>query len=225
MAPVGEAKADWEIICLLAEAMGQGAHFSYASAEAIWEEIRRVWKAGAGISYARLESGGLQWPCLSEDHPGTPLLHTTRFPHGERAALRAIDYRPTDERPSADFPFLLITGRNLYQFNAGTMTARTKNSILRPSDMLDIHPDDARRLSLADGDLVQVASRHGDARLPTRLTPTLRPGEVFATFHTAEIFLNRVTSPQRDRYTETPEYKVTAVRLEAAGRPAGPPRG
>src|SRR3990170_3042125 len=195
MEPVGASKPDWEIVCLLAEAMGQGARFSYASAEAIWEEIREVWKAGAGISYARLESGGLQWPCVSEDHPGTPLLHATRFPHGERAALRAIDYRPTDERVSDDFPFLLITGRNLYQFNAGTMTARTKNTILRASDTLDIHPEDARRLNLADGDLVRVASRHGDARLPARLTSALRPGEVFATFHTAEIFLNRVTSP------------------------------
>jgi formate dehydrogenase major subunit len=223
--PIGDSRPDWEIICLLAAAMGHAAHFSYASAEAVWEEVRKVWKPGAGISYARLESGGLQWPCTAEDHPGTALLHTTRFPHGDRAALRAIDYRPTDERTSADFPFLLITGRNLYQFNAGTMTARTKNSLLRPSDTLDIHPDDARRVGLRDGDQVRVASRHGDARLPARLTSALRPGEVFATFHTAEIFLNRVTGPLRDRYTETPEFKVTAVRLEAENRVASSPHG
>jgi formate dehydrogenase major subunit len=223
--PIGDSRPDWEIICLLAAAMGHAAHFSYASAEAVWEEVRKVWKPGAGISYARLESGGLQWPCTAEDHPGTALLHTTRFPHGDRAALRAIDYRPTDEHTSADFPFLLITGRNLYQFNAGTMTARTKNSLLRPSDTLDIHPDDARRVGLRDGDQVRVASRHGDARLPARLTSALRPGEVFATFHTAEIFLNRVTGPLRDRYTETPEFKVTAVRLEAENRVASSPHG
>jgi formate dehydrogenase major subunit len=223
--PVGDSKPDWEIICLVAGAMGHDVHFSYPSAEAIWEEVRKVWKPGAGISYARLESGGLQWPCTSEDHPGTPLLHATRFPHGERAALRAIDYRPTDERTSAQFPFLLITGRNLYQFNAGTMTGRTKNSRIRPTDTLDIHPDDARRIGVENGDSVHVASRHGEARLPARLTSAVRPGEVFATFHTAEIFLNRVTGPLRDRYTETPEYKVTAVRLRAESRAATPPRG
>ena len=223
--PVGSSKPDWEIISLLAAAMGQGARFSYDSAGAIWEEVRKVWKAGAGISYARLESGGLQWPCPAEDHPGTSLLHTTRFAQADRAALRAIDYRPTDERTSAEFPFLLITGRNLYQFNAGTMTARTKNSLIRPSDTLDIHPDDARRIGVADGDEVRVASRHGDARLPVRVTSALRRGEVFATFHTAEIFLNRVTGPLRDRYTETPEFKVTAVRLGAASGAAAPPHG
>ncbi len=224
MPPVGAAKPDWEIICLLAAAMGKGAHFSYASAEEIWEEVRRVWKAGAGISYARLEGGGLQWPCPTDDHPGTPLLHATRFPHGERATLRPIEYRPTGERVSDDFPFLLITGRNLYQFNAGTMTARTKNTALRPSDTLDIHPDDARRLGLQEGQRVRVASRYGEARLPARLTAAVKPGEVFATFHTAELFLNRVTGPIRDRYTETPEYKVTAVRLEPEGHGAAPPR-
>jgi len=92
-------------------------------------------------------------------------------------------------------------------------------------DDIRAFPEDARRLSVEDGQLVRVASRHGDAHLPARLTPALRPGEVFATFHTAEIFLNRVTSPQRDRYTETPEYKVTAVRLKAEGRPAASPPG
>jgi formate dehydrogenase major subunit len=221
--PVGESKADWEIICLVADAMGKGAHFRYASAEEIWEEIRRVWPAGAGISYGRLESGGLQWPCPSEDHPGTIRLHAGRFPHGERTALRPIEYHPTGERPSDAFPVLLVTGRNLYQFNAGTMTARTRNLLIRPSDTLDLHPDDAQRLGIADGAPVRVVSRYGEARLPCRVTPAVKRGEAFATFHTAEIFLNRVTSPYRDAYTHTPEYKVTAVRVEADHAGAPPP--
>jgi formate dehydrogenase major subunit len=223
--PVGGSKPDWEIICLVAEAMGNGARFSYASAEDIWEEIRSVWPAGAGISYARMESGGLQWPCPSEDHPGTPRLHTTRFPHGARAGLRPIGYQPTGERPSDDFPLVLVTGRSLYQFNAGTMTARTRNILIRPSDTLDIHPDDARALGVADGAPVRVISRYGEARLPCRVTRVVKPGEVFATFHTAEIFLNRVTGPRRDPYTRTPEYKVTAVRVEPEARAAAAPRG
>ncbi|MDQ7842263.1 MAG: formate dehydrogenase subunit alpha [Armatimonadota bacterium] len=214
--PVGQSRPDWQILCAVAAAMGKGEHFAFRSAEEIWNEIRRVWPAGAGISFARLEQGGLQWPCPSEDHPGTPLLHGRGFPIGARATLRRIAYRPTPEAPSAEFPFVLITGRNLYQFNAGTMTARTANSELRPSDVLDLHPEDARALGLRDGERAAVRSRYGAAVLPVRLTTAVGPGVVFATFHTAEIFLNRVTGPHRDPQTATPEYKVTAVQIAKA---------
>jgi formate dehydrogenase major subunit len=91
--PAGDSLPDWEIVCRLARQMGHGDAFAFGSPEGVWEEIRRVWKAGAGISYARLESGGLQWPCPSEDHPGTALLHAEQFPLGPRAELRRIEYR------------------------------------------------------------------------------------------------------------------------------------
>src|SRR6185437_11154729 len=107
-----------------------------------------VWPAGRGITYQRLEDGGLQWPCPEEDHPGTEVLHAESFPIGKKAALRRIPYRPTKEVPSEEFPFLLMTGRTLYQFNAGTMTMRTANSELRATDLLDISPQDAGRLQL-----------------------------------------------------------------------------
>src|SRR6266511_2675445 len=123
----GEAKADWEIICELARAMGKGEFFDFHSPEQIWEEIRSVWKAGHGISYARLENGGLQWPCPTEDHPGTTVLHTKSFSRGARAPLKQIEFAASDETESPEYPFLLITGRTLYQFNAGTMTMRTPN--------------------------------------------------------------------------------------------------
>jgi formate dehydrogenase major subunit len=216
IAPLGDARADWEIICLVARAMGRADAFAFDSPAEIWEEVRRVWKAGAGISYARLEGGGLQWPCPTEDHPGTTLLHTDRFTVGQRAALRRIDFAPSPEVPSDDFPFVLVTGRTLYQFNAGTMTGRTKNALIRPSDVLDISPDDARRLGLREGARVRIRSRHGEAILPVHLTPAVKQGEVFATFHTPEIFLNRVTGPHRDTQTDTPEYKVTAIHIEQA---------
>lgn len=212
--PVGQSKPDWEIICALAKAMGKSQFFSYHSAEEIWNEIRAVWPAGRGITYPRLDDGGLQWPCPAEDHPGTEVMHAESFPIGKTAALRRIPYRATKEVTSEEFPFLLITGRTLYQFNAGTMTMRTANAELRATDLLDISAEDAKRLQLTNGEQVQIHSRHGMAALPIRITSSVRPGELFATFHTAEVFLNRVTSRYRDRYVKSPEYKVTAVRIE-----------
>lgn len=212
--PVGRAKSDWEIVCALARAMGAAKSFEYQTPEAIWDEVRAVWTAAAGITYERIEREGLQWPCPALDHPGTQVLHRETYPAGKRAALRRIEYEPTTEATDGEFPYLLNTGRTLYQFNAGTMTMRTPNATLLPTDYLDISPVDAKGLGLKKGDRVRVVSRHGEAILPLRLNNTVRPGELFATFHDREVFLNRVTGPLRDRYTKAPEYKVTAVRIE-----------
>ncbi|HKZ03523.1 MAG TPA: molybdopterin-dependent oxidoreductase, partial [Pyrinomonadaceae bacterium] len=212
--PAGQSKPDWKIISAIAEAMGKGKFFRYNSAEEIWNEIRAVWPAGRGITYKGLENGGLQWPCPVEDHPGTEVMHTDSFPVGTKAALRRIPYRRTEEKVDEEFPFVLMTGRTLYQFNAGTMTMRTANAELRATDFLDISAEDAQRLHVCEGEQVRVQSRYGEALLPIRITSELRPGELFATFHTAEVFLNRVTGPYRDRYVKSPEYKVTAVKVE-----------
>ena len=212
--PIGESRSDWEIICGVAQAMGKGEFFGYKSAEEIWNEIRTVWPAGSGITYQRLEKGGLQWPCADESDPGTEILHEKDFPTGRKAALRRVRYRPTAETVNEEFPFLLNTGRKLYQFNAGTMTGRTPNSELQPTDYLDICREDAERLEVEKGQSVRVRSRYGTALMPIRITSDVKAGELFATFHYADIFLNRVTSPHRDRYVKSPEYKVTAVRIE-----------
>jgi formate dehydrogenase major subunit len=214
--PLRPSKPDWEVICLLARAMGKPEFFDFHSPEEVWNEIRAVWKAGSGISYARIEPAGLQWPCPTEDHPGTQILHQETFssPIGEQAALRRIAFNPTPETITDEYPFLLITGRTLYQFNAGTMTMRTKNVALRPTDRLDVSAEDARALGLQEGECARVASRYGEALLPINISAEVKPGEVFATFHTTEAFLNHVTGGHRDGYVSAPEYKVTAVRIE-----------
>jgi formate dehydrogenase major subunit len=212
--PVGQSKSDWEIICALAKAMGKEDFFKYSSPQDTWNEIRAVWRAGSGITYARIEHGGLQWPCPTEDHPGTKLLHSESFPVGKKAALRRIAYRPTAETTNQEFPFLLITGRRLYQFNAATMTGRTLNNDFQANDFLDICQHDADRLCVHDGEHVRIRSRSGEAIMPIRITQSVRSGELFTTFHTGEVFLNRLTSPYRDDRVKTPEYKVTAVRID-----------
>ncbi|HEX8795152.1 MAG TPA: molybdopterin-dependent oxidoreductase, partial [Polyangiaceae bacterium] len=212
----GEARTDWEPLCDVARAMGHAAGFSFESAEQIWEEIRRVWPAGHGITYGRLGHGGIQWPCPSEDHPGTPLLHARSFSGGPRAALRRVAYTPTSERTSDEYPFILGTGRSLYQFNAGTMTMRTRNRVLRPTDRLDMSPTDGERLGLGEGDRVRVTSRHGEVLLPLHLDENVAAGELFATFSDPSTRLNMLTGHLFDAHTGTPEYKVTAVRIARA---------
>jgi len=212
--PVGSSRPDWKIICDLAAAMGKKEFFDFNSPKEIWDEIRAVWKAGNGITYSRLEHGGLQWPCPSEDHPGTQILHTSSFTRDKRAELRRIEHRPSEEATSDEFPLLLTTGRSLYQFNAGTMTLRTGNTLIRQVDYLEISPTDATRLGLREGMSVKVMSRHGETSISLKVNPAIKEGTLFATFHTPTSFLNRVTGPHRDNYTATPEYKVTAVKVE-----------
>jgi len=212
--PRGNARADWEIVCDIAKAMDSGEHFTFASPEEIWNEVRAVWPGGRGITYERLEKQGVQWPCLDENDPGQEVLHSETFSGSKTAALRRIKYRPTPEKVSEEFPFLLSTGRVLEQFNAGTMTMRTPNRELRPTDLLMISAEDSSELGLADGETVRLESRYGEARIPIEVTGKVRRGELFASFHDPKIFLNYATGPTRDRFTLAPEYKVTAVRLE-----------
>jgi formate dehydrogenase major subunit len=193
--------------------MGASNAFDFSTAEEIWNEVRTVWKAVAGISYARLDGGGLQWPCPTEDHAGTTVLHGESFSLGKEAALRRIVPRDPGEGVSDEFPFVLITGRTLYHFNAGTMTGRSRNTVLHPHDFLEISPDDASRLGIVSGVSVRIRSRHGETTLVARVNPEMRQGELFCTFHDAATFVNKVTSGAHDSVVDTPEYKVTAVRL------------
>jgi formate dehydrogenase major subunit len=156
----------------------------------------------------------LQWNCPDENHPGTEVLHTESFTKDVRAALRRIDYRPTKEIVSEEFPFLLTTGRTLYHFNAGTMTERTPNIKLRPSDLLEISSADASELNIENGETVRLKSIYGEAKMPVQINNRVKKGELFCTFHSPEIFLNHITSPYRDRFVLAPEFKVTAVRIE-----------
>lgn len=210
----GNARTDWEIVCDVAKAMGKGEFFDFRDAEEIWNEIRLVWPNSYGITYDRIADHGLQWNCPTTDHPGSDVLHADSFATSKQAALRRIPFRPTKETVDEDFPLILNTGRSLYHFNAGTMTLRTDLTKIRPMDTIDVSRYDAERLSLENGETVRVRSKFGEAFLPVKITDTVRPGELFATFHNPEQFLNRITSPRRDRYVQAPEFKVTAVRIE-----------
>jgi len=212
--PQGEALADWVPVCEVAKQLGF-AGFEFKNAEEIWNEVRSLWTQGAGISYARMESeGGIQWPCYDESHPGTVRLHSDTFTLGDRAPFLRPEQNELQEQPTDEFPLLLVTGRTLYAYNAGTMTDRTRNLELRPLDTLDLHPDDADRLGISDGDLLRIVSHWGEACLPAKRDMRVQKGQLFCTFHTPSAHVNRLLGPHRDNKVNTPAYKRTAVRLE-----------
>ena len=212
--PLGASLPDWRIICKLAAALGYGRSFQYRSEEEVWNEIRRVWPAGKGMTYSRLDKAGLQWPCSDESHPGTEILHEKgSFSSGKPAALACIPYKPSPEICSPIFPMTLSTGRSLYQFNAGTMTGRTLNNELKGRDCLEIAPTDADRLGIKTGEAVEVNSQYGSATLPAYIAQSVPAGLSFATFQTPSLRINQITSDREDSICATPEYKHTAVRL------------
>jgi formate dehydrogenase major subunit len=218
------ARTDTDAICAAAAAFGWSTHFSYRSAADVWDEIRQLWPAGAGMTYRRLDRpGGLQWPCPDEEHPGTSLLHRDTFAGlGRRTTLHRIGYRPSGEQPTEEYPLVLITGRALYAFNAGTMTARAATAPLTDVVALEISPTDAQRCGVVDGADVAVQSRYGTLVLPCRISARTQPGTVFTTFSDPAVPVNTLTGPGRDPTTHTPEYKVTAVNVTRAPTPAGP---
>ncbi len=152
--------------------------------------------------------------CPNENHPGPEVTHVESFPIGKKAALRRISYHPTKEKVDREFPFLLMTGRTLHQFNAGTMTMRTRNRKLRPTDVFEIAPSDANGYSFIKPITCWSKVVTGRPRCQIHITRRVKPGELFATFHDAAVFLNRVTRPHRDRCVKSREYKVTVVRIE-----------
>jgi formate dehydrogenase alpha subunit len=214
VAPPGEARPDWEAVRDVANALGAG--WSYEHPGQVMDEVARVAPAlFGGVSYARLEGEGLQWPCPDPSHPGTASVHADGFLRG-KGQLALVDFAETPEAPGGDHPYLLITGRVLQHYNVGTMTRRTPSQQLAAVDALEIHPDDAAREGLADGDRVVLESRWGKTEVQVAVSRRMTRGSLFLSFHHPETHANRVTSPHRDPRSNCPEYKVTAVRLAPA---------
>jgi len=210
----GEAKTDWDVICSIASKMGY--EMKYSSAKDIFEEVRKVTPSYAGITYDRLEKGGIQWPCPTPEHQGTKFLHKDKFSRG-LGLFTALEYIPPDELPDKDYPFLLSTGRVLYHYHTGTMTTRAKGLSERyPESLVEINPVDADKLKIADGQKVKVTSRRGTVEAKASITRKSAPGSIFMNFHFAEASVNLLTNPALDPIGKIPEYKVCAVKLEAA---------
>jgi len=211
--PVGNSKADWWITCQLARRMG-GKGFDFSLPSQIMEEIASLTPIYGGISYQRLEEGSLQWPCPSQEHPGTPILHTKQFTRG-KGKFMPLEYKPPKELPDDDYPLLLTTGTNLYHFHTGTLTRKVKGlNILSSEELVEINPKDASALGIADGDEIKVISRRGEVVAKAKVTEVSPAGVISMTFHFAKSPTNVLTNPALDPVSKMPELKVCAVRIE-----------
>jgi formate dehydrogenase major subunit len=212
--PVGDAKPDWWIISQIAKKLGAEG-FDYSHPEQIMEEISSVVPAYGGISYSRLEKTGLQWPCPSTDHPGTPILHVDQTgTKSGKCKLMPLEFRGPAENTDAEFPLLLTTDRSLYHYH-GTMTRRAYGlNELDGEEKIKINPEDAESMGLADGEMILVSSRRGRVEAKVQVTDICPPGTVSMTFHFAETPTNVLTCSEIDPVAKTPATKVCAVRVE-----------
>ncbi|MFI0817108.1 molybdopterin-dependent oxidoreductase [Streptomyces sp. NPDC021098] len=253
--PPGEALPDWRIIARIACEMGYGDAFGYGSAEEIFEEIKRTSNPRTGydlrgVTYERLRGTPVQWPAAPEGgedrnpvryvndgvsqtlavrEDGTRPRLAFPTPSG-RAVFHARPHLDPAELPDDDFPYLLNTGRLQHQWHTLTKTGKVaKLNKLNPGPFVELHPRDAERLGVAEGDAVEVASRRGRAVLPAVVTDRVRPGNCFAPFHWNDLFgeylsVNAVTNDAVDPVSFQPEFKVCAVSLaKVASAPSEAP--
>jgi predicted molibdopterin-dependent oxidoreductase YjgC len=214
-APPGHARQDWEILLEVARRLG--ATWSYPGPAEIFDEMASLTASYSGMSHARLEKGGLQWPCPAPDHPGTPILHTQRFTRG-LGLFAPVKYLPPPEVPDDEYPLILSTGRVLFHWHGGTLSRRSPGlDSLAPVSEVEVHPEDAERFGIADGQRVRVRSRRGEVVAKARVTRRSPPGTIFMTFHYAEAAANLLTIDAVDPIAKIPEYKVAAVSVEPAG--------
>ena len=214
--PVGEAIADWKIICKLAGLMGFEREFNYPHEEAIFYEIRAVMPSYAGISPERLQNmvGGIPWPCPSSDHPGTPILYTKTFNRpGGKGKMTPVEYLPPAELTSDEYPLVLTSGRVVMHYNAGAMTRRTKSlKQCEPELFVQVNPQTAERYGVQEQAEALVSTRRGDAKAKVRVTRRIPPGVLFMPFHFPE--MNLLTNDALDPTAKIPELKVAACRIQ-----------
>jgi len=222
--PIGEARADWEIVREIANRMvkeklaihsSQFANWDYSHPSEIMDEIAALTPIYGGVSYRRLEERGfLQWPCRGPDDPGTPYLHKGQFARG-KGKFTPVRYREPAELPDEEYPFLLTTGRMMFHWHTGTMTRRSKKLAKEvPDGYVEISPEDAEALGIGRGERVRIVSRRGQIEARAWITRRVPPGLVFVPFHFAEAAANVLTNPALDPTAKIPEYKVCAVRVE-----------
>ena len=221
--PPGEARQDWWIACEIARRMGRGQYFTFSSPREIFDELRAASRGGKadyyGITYEKIErQNGVMWPCPTEEHTGTPRMFTDKkfyFPDG-RARFHPTEYKGADEKPDAEYPLILTSGRVVYQYLSGNQTRRIKFLVDQcPEPYVEIHPNTAAELNINDGERVKVTSRRGEGIFPALVVATIRPDTIFIPYHWGEqLAVNQLTNPKLDPTSKIPEFKACAARIE-----------
>ena len=213
--PPGEARPDWQIACELGRRFGAKG-FDLQSPAAIMDEMASVTPIYGGMAHTRIDSKVLRWPCPNKEHDGTPILHTQKFTKGA-GVFAGIHHTPPAEEPSEEYPLILTTGRNLFQYHTGTMSRRSpKLEREAPEPYVEVNREDAKRLGIKNGDRVSVSSRRGSIALLARVSERIIPGSIFIPFHYAEAAANWLTNAALDPISTIPEFKVCAARIAKA---------
>ena len=208
--PRGKAKPDWLIFTEMMNYLGYDK--TYTNPSQIFDEIAQVTPSYRGMDYGRIDEVGLQWPCPTKDHPGTLFLHKDRIARGQGLFV-PVEYQESMEPTDAEYPYILTTGRILYQYHTMTMTGKTEGlNELTGASYVEISPDMASRYALADGDPIRLASRRGEITTSVRVTDIIDDEVIFMPFHFAE-GANVLTNTALDDIAKIPELKVCAVRL------------
>ena len=215
--PAGDTRPDWVIFCELAKMMGYEEQFSFSSPAEIFEEIRTCVPQYKGITYERLRNPhGIQWPCPTEDHPGTEVMFVEKFPTADGLGhFQIAEYKPPLELPDEEYPYVFTNGRVVFHFHTGTMTRRTKrlNDEL-PHGFAEISRADARELAIEEGDEIMLKSRRGEIKTFAKVTDDIRKGLIFMPWHFSECAPNVLTGPSAGPPSKMPEFKFCAVRIE-----------
>lgn len=226
IAPIGEARMDWEITSEIARRVLENggrkidmtaphAGWNYTSPAQIMAEIASLAPSYAGITYDRLKNGEvLHWPVKGPDHAGTPVLHVGQFSRG-KGLFAVTQHIPPIELPDNEYPVLFSTGRVLYHWHGGEMTRRSKGLLeVYSQSLIEVNPQDAQKLGLNGNKRVRVTSRRGSIEAEAWVTDRVPPGMVYANFHFPEVPANSITIAALDPIAKIPEYKVCAVKVE-----------
>lgn len=218
----GSALADWQIISEIATRFDhiigkikEPDYWKYASTAEIFEELATVTPIYGGMDYKKLEGSGLQWPCPEENHPGTPILHASKFSRG-LGKFSAVIAKDPAELPDEEYPLILSTGRVLYHYHSGTMTRRSEHLAWKsPGGYVEINPADAIIYGAQDNQAIVIKSRRGTVRTRAKITDRVPEGTIFLAFHWREASANILTQDfALDPIAKIPEYKVCAVKIE-----------
>ncbi|UCE50481.1 MAG: formate dehydrogenase subunit alpha [Phycisphaerales bacterium] len=211
--PPGQTRDDWRILCDIATAMG--TPMQYENASQIMDEIASVTPIYGGIAYDRIESLGLQWPCLDRDHRGTKYLHKGEFKRG-KGKFHPVRFRAPAELPDKDYPMILSTGRQLYQYHTGTLSRRSPSIDQKsPTGYVEIHFKDAKEYGIEDGDSVEITTTRGKVTTKASVGTRVARGWLFMPFHFAEGPANMLTNDALDPIAKIPEFKVCAAKIKA----------
>lgn len=209
--PLHNSKEDWQIICELSTKAGYNMH--YNNTEDIIKEITELTPIYKGITYAKIDPYGIQWPCLCLDDPGTEILHKEKFSKGT-GTFMPVEYYPSDEITDDEYNLILTTGRTYWHFHTRTMTSRTQ--VLErevPEAYVEINTKDAKDRQIKNNQMITVSTKRGSITLEAVVTDNIKQGVIFIPFHFASQAANDLTNDAIDKEAEIPEYKICAAKV------------